>query len=243
MIKKILKYLRKNSSHQASHSVTPDVLVSDENPSVSSALMSKDILPAAALVRIAKRIDKALANVSSVFAKQTQSIKIEFMGMSKSMSREVADVRQSVMAVNDQLAAIRDYAANQQQHLQRFQDGYDLKILKDLSLRIMRCVDMVEHNMKQHSVSGQHKEDLEELRDELLFCMEGVGIGSWRPEIGSLYRGNEATVEIAGMTPALNPEDSGKIAEVRRNAVLYSGPGGSKLVRSAQVIVFNTFKK
>jgi molecular chaperone GrpE (heat shock protein) len=142
--------------------------------------------------------------------------------------------------LTQQVSAIREYAANQQNRLERFQDGYDWNILKTFCLRIIRCIDNIESRIMQMSDSDILVTNLEEVRDELVFALESSGIEQFEPEINSEYRGQEKTAEaIKEKKQCEDPDKKGKIESVLRPGYqFYIDDENIKIVRPAQVRLY-----
>ncbi|MHC4265353.1 MAG: nucleotide exchange factor GrpE [Planctomycetota bacterium] len=139
-----------------------------------------------------------------------------------------------------QVSAIREYASDQQEKVQKLQAGYDWKIIKSFSLRVIRCIDNLESRIDQIRSEGIDTVCLEEVRDELLFALESSGIEQFRPEVKSEYRGLEKTTEvIKEKEPAEKSKMKGRIAKVIRPGYQYClNEDKRKVVRTAQVKLY-----
>ena len=142
--------------------------------------------------------------------------------------------------LTEQVSAIRDYAAHQQQRVEKLQDGYDWNIVRSFCLRVIRCIDNLEGRIERLSTTDIGTEHLEEVRDELIFALESSGVEQFRPEVNSAYRGQEKSTEA--VKEREHCEDSGKfgmIAKVVRPGYQYFiDEGNLKVVRAAQVKLF-----
>lgn len=142
--------------------------------------------------------------------------------------------------LTQQVSAIREYAANQQNRLERFQDGYDWNIIKTFCLRIIRCIDNIETRIANLSDDNNEAQNLEEVKDELVFALESSGIEQFEPEINSEYRGQEKVAEAVKEKAKSNePENKGKIEKVIRPGYqFYIDEENIRIVRPAQVRLF-----
>jgi len=142
--------------------------------------------------------------------------------------------------LTEQVSAIRDYAAHQQQRVEKLQDGYDWNIVRSFCLRVIRCIDNLEGRIERLSTTDVGTEHLEEVRDELIFALESSGVEQFRPEVNSPYRGQEKSTEA--VKEREHCEDSGKvgmIAKVVRPGYQYFiDEENLKVVRAAQVKLF-----
>jgi len=139
-----------------------------------------------------------------------------------------------------QVSAIREYAASQQNRVEKLQDGYDWNIIRTFCLRVIRCIDNLENRMGQLADSDEAAIHLEEVRDELLFALESSGVEQFQLEVNSEYRGQEKLAEaVKQKENAQEPDQAGKIAKVIRPGYRYMIDEDSfKIVRTAQVKLF-----
>ncbi|MBN2591183.1 MAG: hypothetical protein JXA96_15055 [Sedimentisphaerales bacterium] len=142
--------------------------------------------------------------------------------------------------LTQQVSAIREYAANQQNRLERLQDGYDWNIIKTFCLRIIRCIDNIEKRISQISDEDVQVIHLEEVRDELVFALESSGIEQFEPKVNTYYRGQEKIAEaIKEKAHSEDPNKKGKIEKVIKPGYqFYIDEDNVKIVRPAQVRIF-----
>jgi molecular chaperone GrpE (heat shock protein) len=142
--------------------------------------------------------------------------------------------------LTQQVSAIREYAANQQNRLEKLQDGYDWNIIRTFCLRVIRAVDNLESRIARFKEDNIETTYLEEVRDELIFALESSGIEQFEPETDSEYRGQEKLAEaVKEKQNCDNPEQAGKIANVIRPGYQYFiNEGNVKIVRPAQVRLY-----
>jgi len=142
--------------------------------------------------------------------------------------------------LTQQVSAIREYAANQQDRLEKLQDGYDWNIIRTFCLRVIRCVDNLENRIAKVANKKAQKTHLEEVRDELIFALESSGIEQFEPETDSEYRGQEKYAEaVKDKLACDDSEQAGKIAEVIRPGYQYFiDEENVKIVRPAQVKLY-----
>jgi molecular chaperone GrpE (heat shock protein) len=140
----------------------------------------------------------------------------------------------------EQVSAIRDYAASQQDRVEKLQDGYDWGIIRTFCLRVIRCLDSVEKRIEDLGQDDDATGHLEEIRDELLFALESSGVERFDPEVNSDYRGMEKLAEaVKEKQPSDKPDHAGKIAKVLRAGYRYMiDDDNYKVVRTAQVKLF-----
>jgi len=146
----------------------------------------------------------------------------------------------AISELTQQVSAIREYAAHQQDRLEKLQDGYDWNIIRTFCLRVIRCIDNLECRITQLGDEQAKAVHLEEVRDELIFALESSGIEQFEPEINSEYRGQEKFAEaVKDKQESDDPNQAGKIAQVIRPGYQYFiNEENVKVVRPAQVKLF-----
>lgn len=149
-------------------------------------------------------------------------------------------VVQGLSDLSEQMSAIREFAAEQQNQVKKLQDGYDWMLIKRFCLRIIRCVDNLEDRIHQAEMMSQDVSVFQDIRDEILFALESSGVEQFEPEIGLDYRGLERYAEAVKEKAAnSDPQKSGHIAEVVRPGYQYLiNDEEVKIVRCAQVKLY-----
>ncbi|MHC4721639.1 MAG: nucleotide exchange factor GrpE [Planctomycetota bacterium] len=142
--------------------------------------------------------------------------------------------------LTQEVSAIREFAAQQQDRVKQLQEGYDWTIIKRFCLRIIRCIDNLDDRI--NSLAAQNKETqlLEDVRDELVFALESSGVEQFEPAINAHYKGLEKIAEaVREKEHAEHAGLSGKIAEVVRAGYRYVlNDDDVKIVRAAQVKLY-----
>ncbi len=197
---------------------------------------------------------KAVAESVNVSPKPEDSLKAQTENLEKQMAefRQMAQgVQQTALEqskplnstlseLTQQVSAIREYAASQQDRLNKLQDGYDWNIMRTFCLRVIRCIDNLEGRISRLTEQDIEVADLEEVRDELLFALESSGVEQFEPEINSDYHGQEKYAEAVKEKECCDePNREGKIANVIRPGYQYFiDEENFKVVRPAQVKLF-----
>lgn len=149
-------------------------------------------------------------------------------------------INSAINELTQQVSAIREYAACQQDRLEKLQDGYDWNIVRTFCLRVIRCIDNLESRISRLGKEDGKAVHLEEIRDELIFALESSGIEQFEPEVNSEYRGQEKFAEaVKDKQESDNPEQAGSIAKVIRPGYQYFiNEENVKVVRPAQVKLY-----
>lgn len=169
----------------------------------------------------------------------------EFRQMTKTFQQTAVErsepLNNTLVELTQQVAAIREYASQQQDRVKKLQDGYDWNIIRNFCLRVIRCVDNLEARIARLAGKNIDTAYLEEARDELLFSLESSGVEQFEPEINSDYRGQEKIAEAAKEKEHSDkPNQTGKIAKVLRPGYQYFiDEENVKVVRAAQVKLYS----
>ena len=149
-------------------------------------------------------------------------------------------LKNNLQELIQQVSAIREYAAYQQDRVEKLQDGYDWNIIRTFCLRVIRCIDNLEDRINRLSKQSIETVNLEEVRDELVFALESSGLERFEPEINSDYRGQERIAEAVKDKEYSNDSNlAGKIAKVIRPGYQYFiDEENVKVIRAAQVKLF-----
>ena len=202
---------------------------SDDNAEQIAVLLS-DEQSAESIARIE---DSLKAQTEHLEERTAQSVEQAIVEHSKPLDSTLKDLAQ-------QVSAIREYTACQQERVEKLQDGYDWNIIRTFCLRIIRCIDNLENRISQLSSKGAKTEYLEDIRDELVFALESSGIEQFEPKIHSDYRGQEKYAEaVKEREHCDKAKQKGKIAKVIRPGYQYFiNEENIKVVRTAQVKLF-----
>ncbi len=158
----------------------------------------------------------------------------------QAVAEQSGPLNNTLMDLSQQVAAIREYASGQQDRVKKLQEGYDLNIIKNFCLRVIRCIDNLESCIGRQSEQNNDITHLKEARDELLFALESSGVEQFEPEINSDYRGQEKHAEaIKDKVCCDDPSLAGKIAQIIRPGYQYFiDEENVKVVRPAMVKLF-----
>jgi len=162
-------------------------------------------------------------------------------GVQQTVAEYSESINDTLTELTQQVAAIREYASGQQNRVEKLQEGYDLNIIKNFCLRVIRCIDNVDSCIGRQSEQNAETMYLKEVRDELLFALESSGVEQFAPQINSDYRGQERLVEaVKEKEYCDDPLLSGKIAQVIKPGYQYFVDEQSvKVVRPAMVKLFD----
>jgi hypothetical protein len=152
----------------------------------------------------------------------------------------VAVANDSLSELTQEMSAIREFAAQQQDRVKQLQEGYDWVIIKRFCMRIVRCVDNLESRISKFEKAGEETGYLQDVRDELVFALESSGVEQFEPGLEDDYKGLEKEVEAVRTRIKTNTASlKGKIAEIVRPGYKYVvNEDEVKVVRCAQVKLY-----
>ncbi len=158
--------------------------------------------------------------------------------IAKLMSTE--PVSNSLNELTQEVSAIREFAAEQQDRVRQLQEGYDWTIIKRFCLRIIRCIDNLGDRISKLNGQGELTQYLEDVSDELVFALESSGVEQFEPQIDADYKGLEKAAEaVHERQRSGHAHLSGKIAKVVRPGYQYVlNDNDVKIVRAAQVKLY-----
>lgn len=185
-------------------------------------------------------VENTLKEQAEGLQKQIAEFKEMAQSVQQATQKQSEPLSSTLKELAQQVSAIREYAACQQDRVEKLQDGYDWGIIRTFGLRVIRCIDNIENRIDNPPKDCDDLIYLEEVRDELLFAMESSGIEQFKPEVNSEYRGQEKIAEaVRDKVPAGKPEQVGRIAQVIRPGYRYMMDDEEyKVVRTAQVKLF-----
>jgi molecular chaperone GrpE (heat shock protein) len=185
-------------------------------------------------------VESPLKEQADDLQKQIAEFKEVAQSVQQASREQSAPLGNTLKELAQQVSAIREYAASQQNRVEKLQDGYDWTIIRTFCLRVIRCIDNLENRINRLADDNEAAAHLDEVKDELLFALESSGIEQFRPEINSEYRGQEKLAEAVKEKEVTGDSDElGKIAKVIRPGYRYIIDEEScKIVRTAQVKLY-----
>ena len=149
-------------------------------------------------------------------------------------------VNDSLVTLTQEVSAIREFAAQQQDRVRQLQEGYDWTIVKRFCLRIIRCVDNLTDRIDKLAAHQEETEYLEDVRDELVFALESSGVEQFDIEVDTDYKGMEKYAEALRQKEMTSQTSlAGKIAKVIKPGYQYIlNEDDVKIVRPAQIVLY-----
>ncbi|MEN8127557.1 MAG: hypothetical protein ABFR90_07095 [Planctomycetota bacterium] len=161
---------------------------------------------------------------------------LETMMTTEPLTKELTELTEEV-------SAIRQFAASQQDQMRKLQDGYDWMIIRRFSLRIIRSIDNIDDRVVRLQANGEDAAMyLEDIRDELVFALEASGIEQFKPDLNIPFKGLEKYAEAVRERVFTEDADLiGSIADVARPGYQYLvNDDDVKIVRCAQVKLYES---
>jgi len=168
-----------------------------------------------------------------------EQLRQEMAGAQNRATRVIQDTERAVATIAEDLAAIREYAAQQQQTTRRYEEGFAWVAVKDFGRRIIRTADDIDDMLTHAGLSPDETTRLESIRDQLVYALESTGIEQFTPDLGTDAAAQSASVQVRSVQPAQNPAEDGTITEVVRPGyrLFVEENRPPKIIRPAEVIV------
>ena len=148
------------------------------------------------LLKIPERHDDLLENnkkiLEKILAHLVPLINTSLEDNTKNQKRTENLFANKTEEVNSQLTTLREFTEKYNKQLQRYQDAYDLKVLKRLLLELIKLVDTFNdyiENLKLENIASDdaHKnkslECLEMCRDVLMYRLEDYDVTKYTPNL------------------------------------------------------------
>lgn len=151
-------------------------------------------------------------------------------------------VTNGLSELTEEVSAIRQFAAAQQDQMRKLQDGYDWMIVRRFCMRVIRCIDNLDDRIARLGSQDDVLQGcLEDIRDELIFALESSGVEQYQPDLKTPFKGLEKYVEAARQRVSTSNETlAGTIAEIIRPGYQYLiSDDDIKIVRCAQVKLYD----
>ncbi len=164
-----------------------------------------------------------------------ESASLESLMTTEPLTKELTELTEEV-------SAIRQFAAQQQDQVRKLQDGYDWMIIRRFCMRVIRSIDNIDDRITRLNEPGSELTAcLEDIRDELVFGLESSGIEQFNPDLKSPFKGLEKYVEaVRQRVPTEDESLIGCIAEIARPGYQYLiNDDDVKIVRCAQVKLYD----
>ena len=98
------------------------------------------------------------------------------------------------------LQSLRDFSLEQQKEIRRLREGYDYTIIKAFVLRMIHALEDSSEKIERSRLKGMPQGQLDNLQfthDLFLFALEGSGIESFVPEVGTKFDPADPRLEPA----------------------------------------------
>lgn len=176
--------------------------------------------------------------------KLEESQKVRVVEMRRLVQSQSETHSATLSSIDSQLHSLRDYAAEQQKTLVRYQQGFNWVINKDLCKRIIRSLDDIERYLADENITALHREHLDILRDQLVFALDSNGVEQVTVEIGTQYDSVRKEVEFLEYVASPDAARCGQIAEARPGYVVYTSDEDTpRKIRDIQVKVYESSSK
>lgn len=133
---------------------------------------------------------------------------------------------------------LREELNRKSAEVERYKEGYDLRLIKTLITPILANHIIVEQELLRQDLSPEHRRLAELLNESYIDMYESMGISQVSPEIGSSFRDASAIKLPPETIPADNEEQVGTVCAVRAPAYVMDYEGTDIVLREGLVTVY-----
>ncbi len=141
-------------------------------------------------------------------------------------------LNQILSDMRSELEAVKNIALEKEIKIQRYEEGYDQKIIKSFLNEILRIIDFAGHKKDDNDV-------VSEIYDDLELLLENEGIEKISLSIGDSYDGNEKMVKVTSTSITKDASKDNTVCEIKKDGYLIEiANEQNKVIRSTEVILY-----
>ena len=205
------------------------------------------------LLKIPERHDDLLENNKKILAQLVPLINTSLEDNTKNQKRTENLFANKTEEVNSQLTTLREFTEKYNEQLKRYQDAYDMKVLKRLLLELIKLVDTFNdyiENLKSENAASDDAyknkslECLEMCRDVLIYRLEDYHVTKYAPNL-KLKFNDPAQLECEPIKTVTTKDKNlvGSIISIIRNGYTIKSEDllskhNKKILRNAHVDIY-----
>lgn len=141
-----------------------------------------------------------------------------------------------LIEIGNDLGGLKDHLFESHQELERFREGYDLRIQKKMALPLLTLIDELESESKS-SIHPEGAKLLRRLVEDLILHLENGGILPYKPALGEPVLGNESRLNVVERVEAPAELHQCTMSTLRVGYLYMLDSEDSVVLRPADVIV------
>ena len=146
--------------------------------------------------------------------------------------------------INDQLSSLRKFSDEKNELVKKYQEFYDLGVLKSFIFEIISAIDNLEDSIKKLILNKDQQNTIDPInlaKDQLIILLENENIEQILPNLSIKYNSSKQPIKIKVMKSIHTNDENlvGDICEVLHSGYLgHVGKDETKLIREAYVSVY-----
>ena len=203
------------------------------------------------IAQLPENIADSIENSASAYNNLNENNRLQYDNFQKNLSQVVALINQfnsissdNVSKINEQLSDIRKFSDEKNELVKKYQEFYDLSILKSFVFEIISAIDNLEDSLKKITNDNIDPASIDAVsfaKDQLVNLLENENIIQVSPDLSLKYNDEKQPIRMKALKsiPTDNENMIGDIQEVLHSG--YSGIIGKdevKLIREAYVSIY-----
>ena len=203
------------------------------------------------IAQLPENIADSIESSASAYNNLNENNRLQYDNFQKNLSQVVALINQfnsissdNVSKINEQLSDIRKFSDEKNELVKKYQEFYDLSILKSFVFEIISAIDNIEDSLKKITNDNIDPASIDAVsfaKDQLVNLLENENIIQVSPDLSLKYNDEKQPIrmKVLKSIPTDNENMVGDIQEVLHSG--YSGIIGKdevKLVREAYVSIY-----
>ena len=187
-----------------------------------------------ALSDVSKKSDEVIGNIQKDSLNSKKEIETTISNLSGVLKNILDSMNKDIEVMKDEVSALRKLTLEKDSKIQRYEEGYDQKNIKEFREELFRIIHFIEEKKKEDD-----SEALIEVHEDLGLLLEEVHIKKIPIEIGEKYEGKEKVAIVKKVKLTDSIEQDGLIAtQVRNGYFIQTTEENIKVLRPAEIIVY-----
>ena len=203
------------------------------------------------IAQLPENIADSIESSASAYNNLNENNRLQYDNFQKNLSQVIALINQfnsissdNVSKINEQLSDIRKFSDEKNELVKKYQEFYDLSILKSFIFEIISAIDNIEDSLKKITNDNIDPASIDAVsfaKDQLVNLLENENIIQVSPDLSLKYNDEKQPIRMKALKsiPTDNENMVGDIQEVLHSG--YSGIIGKdevKLIREAYVSIY-----
>ena len=157
---------------------------------------------------------------------------IQMNMVNDTLGKLTTGLNQLLSGMKSELEAVKNIALEKEVKIQRYEEGYDQKNIKNFLGDLLRITDFANSSKEVTEEMGEIYEDLE-------FLLEDAGVEKINFNIGDSYDGSAKVVKIIETLATEDIDKDNTVAEIRKSGYFIEiAEGQMKVIRPVEVVLY-----